>query len=44
MQSKNAHSYCENLKQKSINELATEKLTIINSYEGEKSYLMLGKF
>ena len=27
VQSKNAHSYCENLKQKSINELATEKLT-----------------
>jgi len=27
MQSKNAHSYCENLKQQSINDLATEKLT-----------------
>ena len=27
IEAKNAHSYCENLKQKSINELATEKLT-----------------
>lgn len=27
VEAKNAHSYCDHLKQKSINELATEKLT-----------------
>lgn len=27
VEAKNAHSYCENLKQQSINNLATEKLT-----------------
>ena len=27
VESKNAHSYCEHLRQQSINELATEKLT-----------------
>ena len=27
VESKNAHSYCDHLKQQSINELATEKLT-----------------